>query len=109
MKPKLLVTTYEDNLDRKQECEIVIKDLEQDIVNAKRTVDRILKSIQHKTNILAARKTALQEHTRFLDTNKMRYIDCKSSVMQLDKLLKQQEKIQEKINKARMFSKLFGR
>ena len=109
MKPRQLVKTYEDNLEKKKECEIKIKELHGDIVSEKRTIDRLLKSIQLKTKQISFKQTSLNESSRFIEANKMTYMDCKVSTTALDKLLKQHEKIQAKIEKTYKFNQLFGK
>lgn len=108
MKPQQIVSTYEKTLDLKVDEEAIIKDCIYSIESEKKTIDRLLKSIKFKTDMQSKAATSLKSCDIYLEINKSRYMDCKVSVTALDKLLKEHEKIQNKINLIHAAKKLFG-
>ena len=99
MKQKKLVTVYEKNISEKKEFEAIEKDLTQGIASEKKTIDRLLKSIQYKTNQLSFKKSQIKECDRFIITNKSSYMYAKSYVTKLDRLLNAKDKLEDEIEK----------
>jgi len=108
MNQKLLVKNYESALEDKKYWTKESKGIEQGIASEKKTIDRLLKSIKIKTEQLSRAITMGKTCDQYIEVNKMRYMDCKVNVTELAKLLKQQEKIQDKINKMHAIKRLFG-